>query len=365
MNRIRSRIAAVKPASVLAWLAVFTVLALIAALAHRGPRRVEPKIEELPPRLVRVQTIEPRTVRETVTLPGRVLANIGATLSVEKPGRVVELGADKGDSVTAGQVLLRLDDRHWRALGRQAQIELEDAERDQARWERMKAQGAVATAEFDAIRSRRELAAVALEQAEAHLDQCLVRSPFDGVVEARLAESGEYLAEGVAVFRVLSLAPLKVHVNIPERDVAAVRIGDLKPIAAPSLGGLGLRMEGRAVFVAQEASPSSFTYAVELDVDAPPPGLRPGMIVDVEIQRSMREGAIAVPLAAVIPRRGEHVVFVLRDGVAVRRLVGLETVAGQEALLAFGLEAGETLIVEGHRGLQDGVPVQVAAEGTP
>ena len=342
------------------WGLLALVGVLILVLARMEPRAGQAEPEEDKAVLVRVMEVEPRTVVETATLPGRVAAHVSARLSVEKAGRVVELAADKGDAVKQGQVLLRLDDRHWRVLERQASIELEDAERDLARWERMRESGAVAASDYDAIRRRRELAAATVEQSAVHLDQCRILSPFDGVVDAREVEVGEYVNEGQPVFQVLDLNPMKVRLDIPERDAGAVRVGDIKRVTAPSLGNVAF--EARVAFVALEASPGHFTYPVELVVDAPPDGLRPGMIVDIGIQRALREGAIAVPLAAVIPRRGEHVVFVFRDGVAERRVAVLESVAGREALIGSGLEAGELLVIEGHRGLQDGVAVQVSLE---
>jgi len=355
MRKIRIRFA-----SVLIWGFLALVLAGIVLLAVRKPAREKVAVTETQPVLVRVMTIEPRTVREAVWIPGRVAANVSALLSVEKAGRVVECAVDKGDTVSAGQVLLRVDDRDWRALEKRARLELADAERELARWEQMKASGAVAASEYDAIKQRQELAAVAVDQAAVHVGQCTLASPFDGVVDARLIEAGEYATEGQPAFQVLDLSPLKVQVSIPERDVRSVNPGDAKLVSADA-AGLGT-FTGRVAFVAQEASPDRFTYAVELAVDEPPAGLRPGMIVDVEIMRALREGAIAVPLAAVIPRRGEHMVYVVENGLAVRRMVGLDSLAGQDAVIGSGLKAGERLVVEGHRGLQDGVPVREDGE---
>lgn len=357
---VKIRIGRVLPVTVLIWGFLVLVLAGVVLLAVLKPARVKVAATEAQPVLVRVVTIEPRTVREAVWLPGRVAANVSARLSVEKAGRVVECAVDKGDTVRAGQVLLRVDDRHWRALEQQAQLELADARRELARWEQMKASGAVADSAYDAIKQREALAVVAVDQAAVHVDQCTLTSPFDGVVDARLIEAGEYATEGQVAFQVLDLSPLKVEVSIPERDVGSVNPDDVKLVSAAT-AGLGT-FTGRVAFVSQEASPDRFTYGVELAVDAPPSGLRPGMIVDVEIMRALREGAIAVPLAAVIPRRGDHVVYVVEAGVAVRRVVGLDSLAGQEAVISRGLHAGERLVVEGHRGLQDGVAVREDGE---
>jgi membrane fusion protein (multidrug efflux system) len=70
-----------------------------------------------------------------------------------------------------------------------------------------------------------------------------------------------------------------------------------------------------------------------------------------------------VPLASVIPQRGEHVVFVASSNLAKRTVVKLHQISGQDAILSEGLQPGDALIVSGHRGLQDGVPVTIDGAG--
>jgi len=226
MRKIRIRFA-----SVLIWGFLALVLAGIVLLAVRKPAREKVAVTETQPVLVRVMTIEPRTVREAVWIPGRVAANVSALLSVEKAGRVVECAVDKGDTVSAGQVLLRVDDRDWRALEKRARLELADAERELARWEQMKASGAVAASEYDAIKQRQELAAVAVDQAAVHVGQCTLASPFDGVVDARLIEAGEYATEGQAAFHVLA-------------ELTRLRRAACDPrLVAPELGIVGAKAQ--------------------------------------------------------------------------------------------------------------------------
>ena len=77
----------------------------------------------------------------------------------------------------------------------------------------------------------------------------------------------------------------------------------------------------------------------------------------------VRAGAIAVPLAAIVPRKGEYFVFTVADGRAVRQRVILDSLTGQDAVLESGLAAGARVVVEGHRGLQDGMNVVEPAAG--
>jgi len=349
-----------RPVSLMLWGCVVLSLVAVGLLVALKPKKESQATGEGVNRIpVRVLPITLQTVPDVVTLPGRVLANVSATLAVEQAGRIEEVLVEQGTTVTRGQRLLQIDNRHWLHQQQQAMLALEEADRDFARWEPMRTNGAVSASDFDAIRHRRDQAAVAADQAAVHVQQCLLLSPFDGVVDRRTVEPGEYVNEGQAVFDILQLQPLKVEVFVSERDIARLSPGLLLGGVVPSLGGAAF--DGRLTFLAQEAQPDRYTYAMELTLDSPPSGLRPGMIVDVRIERGQRVGVVAVPLAAVIPRRGEHVVFVVSDAVAVRRVVVLDAIIGENALIRDGLQEGDFLVIEGHRGLQDGSPVRIEA----
>ena len=70
-----------------------------------------------------------------------------------------------------------------------------------------------------------------------------------------------------------------------------------------------------------------------------------------------------MPLAAIVPRKGEYFVFTVVNGRAVRQRVILDALTGQNAVLESGLAAGARVVVEGHRGLQDGMKVAEQAAG--
>ena len=340
-------------------------LAIVAIIVLGGLREPAELVEAVSEKAVTVRTrvVEPRAIDDRVVLPGRVEADKSAQLAAEKNGRIVEVTADRGDTVTAGQVLLRIDGRHWDVYGRQAAIELADAERDLARWDKLKGEGAVSSSEFDAMKRRRDLAEVAAEEAAVHVSQCEIISPIDGVVDARFVEPGEYLVEGQLVFTIVSRDQLNVVVKVPEKDIGAVKHGMRLTMHSDALSDSDL--VGRVNFIAQAGDRTANTFAVELVVESPPPALRPGMVVDVDLLRGVRHDAIVAPLAAVIPKRGDHVVFVVKDGLAVLRVVRIETIVGADVVLASGLESGELLVIEGHRTLQDGVPVIVESETPP
>lgn len=342
----------------LAWGALGIVVLLIAAFAatHKPAEQAVEEAER--PKAVKVLVVEPREMPDMVLLPAKVEPKQEAQLPAERAGRVVELLADKGDRVGAGQVLLRVDDRLWAAGRRRAEIEARDAEKDLKRWKELEKTGAVSASDYEAILRRQESAAIALEETGVFVDQCEVKSPFAGTVVDRMVEVGDYANEGQAVLRLIRLDEAKLAFDVPERDVGYLAAGQKKEFTLAALPGR--TYTGTVSFVSSQAARDSNSYAVELEVDNADGALKAGMIAQVSLMRRLVPDAVVIPLAAVVPRKGEHYVFVAEDGRAVRRRVLVGAMMGSEAVIEAGLNAGDRVVVEGHRGLQDGMGVEIA-----
>lgn len=346
-----------KKGSFLAWGALVIVVALIFAMPMLKKPEEKKVVEPEKPVAVRTLTIELRTVEDALLLPARVEPLQEANLAAERAGRVVELLADKGQAVEAGQVLLRLDGRLWEAARQRAEIEERDASRDLKRWKELEKTGAVSGSEFESIQRRQESARIALDEAEVMLSQCEVRSPFAGVLVARQVEVGDYANEGQVVLRVIRLDQVKLTFDVPEQDIGSLLLGQKKTFTLAVLPGR--EFTGEITFVSSQAARESNSFPVELKVDNADGALKAGMIAQVALVRREREGAVVVPLAAIVPRKGEHYLFALENGHAIRKRVQIAALMGHEAVLESGVAAGDQIVVEGHRGLQDGMAVSV------
>ena len=349
--------------SILIWGSLAAVVALIVVFGatKKAPEKTETPPEKAVP--VRTMVIEPQTVEDALQLPARIEALQEALPAAERAGRVTEILADKGAQVDAGAVLLRVDDRLWAAGVRRAEIELRDAERDLKRWKELEKTGAVSASEYEGVRRRQESAEIARDEAATMLAQCEVRSPFPGTVVDRLVEVGDYANEGQAVFRVVRLDRVKVAFDVPEQEVAAVQPGQVKTFTLAALPGR--EFSGEVTFVSSRAARESNSFAAELAADNADGALKAGMIAQVALARPARAGAVVVPLAAIVPRKGEHFVFAAVDGRAVRQRVLIAALTGHEAVLEAGVAPGDRIVVEGHRGLQDGMPVAEAGADAP
>jgi membrane fusion protein (multidrug efflux system) len=339
---------------------IFLILVVLVLLLLALPKRREGIAEAgEKPVAVRALIVEPRRIADSVQLPGRIEARVEAVLGAEKGGRVAEIAAEKGDRVRAGQVLLRLDSRTWQALLDQAEIEEREARKDFERWQELKKAGAVSASDFDAVRTRRDVAEAARALAAAHVSQCDVKSPIDGTLDDRLVEAGEYATEGLPVFKIVDADTVKLVIPVPEKDISPVRAGEPVSFTVSALGGRSFTAE--VSFVSATAARENNAFRVEASAQNPSGELRPGMIAEATLVKGWREDAIVLPLAAVVPRKNEHVVYVVENRRAVRRVVQLDRIVGHEAVIASGVGAGEQVVVEGQRALVDGALLEVAA----
>ncbi len=325
-------------------LAALVAIILLIGFFKMLPER-QKKLPVRPEVIVPVQVIEAAAQdrADLIILSGLVLADIDATLAAEKSGRVVELLADRGEAVTNGQVLLRLDDRT-------ARIAFEDAARNLERFEKLSGTGAVSQKDLDDIRKVHDLA-------ETALSDCTVKSPADGIVNERYVEEGEYVMPGTPVFDVIAIDPVRITVDIPERNVSSLTAGEPVPFEVLSLPGE--KFTGTVAYISSKASTDNNAFRIELTVANPDQILRPGMIASVQHQRGIRKNAITLPLSAIIPQKGDNVVFLVRDGRAVRQMVRIDSILETEAMLLSGVEPGDLVVTRGNRMLTDGTAVSI------
>ncbi|MCF7837604.1 MAG: efflux RND transporter periplasmic adaptor subunit [Candidatus Marinimicrobia bacterium] len=308
-------------------------------------------------RAIRAQRIEPQTFIEQVSLPVRLAARQSALPAAEQPGAVRERLIERGDTVAAGAPLYRLDDRLWRNILAQAELELREATRDAVRWEDLRRAGAVTESDYDAVQTRREQAELAVADARLRVERCTIQAPFDALVEDYFVEPGEFLAEGAAVARLVAPRPLLVRLDVPEREVMALTVG--APLHFTLDAMPGGEWNATVTFIATAADPAAHTYRVEALVTDTDDALRPGLVGQARIVRREWPEALVAPLAAIVPFKGEHVAYIVQGERAIRRTVRLARLSGDEALIADGLEPGDLLVVEGQRALSDGALVSL------
>ena len=280
-----------------------------------------------------------------------------ATLSAQTGGRVLELPFDVDDYVPAGAVVARFTDVEQQSAQRRAQAALaaaestaREAEADYERIREIHARKLVAKAQLDQATARRDGARAALDSARAALreaaeqvDYTVIRAPYSGIVVKRHVQVGETVRPGQALISGISLGELRVEVQVPQSDVAAIR--EHRQAAVILDAASGERLEAKEVVVYPNADPQTHSFRVRLELPAQETGLHPGMTVKVaftvgEAQR------LLVPAAALLQRSEVTAVYVLDAQGPTLRQVRIGHRYGDRVEVLAGLDDGERIALD-------------------
>lgn len=373
MERMRAAVAARAPAWALAWALACAVVVAVSgtAAAQRGPVRVA--VDEV----VEVE------VAETQPLIARLVAVNEGVVATRIPGIVGSVAVEVGDRVAEADPLMQLDTEllsielqgaeamllQAEAGLNAAKAGLELAEQAYARIRELRNSAAFSQGRFEDLasevaRARAELAraegAVAVGRsgvrgAEYRLRNATVRAPFAGVVVARAANPGAYVAVGAPVATLIDDRALEIEADVPTEIVAALDPGEA--VATVLDDGTPARATVRAAVPTENPStrtrPVRFTLAAE--GSAKP--LAVGQTVTVMAPVGVPRAVLSVAKDALVQQDGGWIVYAVEDGTAVPRPVELGAAVAGRYEVDGDLAPGALVIVRGNERLRPGQAV--------
>ncbi len=293
------------------------VLCAALILACSGGEGTEPHGDEE----VDDKVLDPRTLveRSPATLGsvgdflmsnGTVESEVQADLVPETTGTVVAIRAEEGDVVRRGQVLAIIDNATLDAALARAEAELAKAEAELEKIRSLHAQGVVSDRDLQDAEYAETTARTALQEARSTQGHTRLVSPIDGTVATRQLEYGE-VAGGQLAFQVVDLTRLRVVIQLPERDIGRLQVGQTAALA--SVYDEETSVPGHVERIAPTVDPLSGTVRVTVTLDEPEAGvLRPGQYVSVRIEVGRHDDVLTVPYVAVFYEEGRPMIFRVR-----------------------------------------------------
>jgi RND family efflux transporter MFP subunit len=304
------------------------------------------------------------------------------SLGVRVPGRIDRYFVEEGQSVRAGDPLVQLDDRDYRAAVEQTSAALEVAranlglaESELRRGVALRRQAVISEREIDVLQNQAAVARATaarleaeLRQAKVNLEYTLLRAPTDGVVLAKLKEVGEIAVPGGFagsgdLVRLANLSDMRAEVDVNEADLGRVSLGQPARVTPDAYPETDYR--ARVVKMYPQVDRQKGTLKVEVKIEAPGDKLLPDMSARITfLSASAPDGngtpVVLAPIAAVHrDARGDSFVWVVDDGrVRSTRVETEEGSIGERLRIARGLSGGERVVV-GDAALSDGARVQV------
>jgi len=233
------------------------------------------------PLLTRVETrtVSAEPMQRSLTVYGQSEPKRQVVVKAEIAGQVAEVAAGRGATVKTGEVLLRLgkEDRPQRLEQARAALKQRELEYQGAR--SLKNKGLQAERQLAEALTLLESARAALKRAQLDMQHLEVTAPYDGVLQGRQVEVGDYVAVGDPLAEVVELDPLLISADVSENEVGILHTG----MAARAQLSNGVQLEGTLTYIAPSADNSTRTYHIELEAANPPPHQRGGMTASLHI----------------------------------------------------------------------------------
>lgn len=324
-------------------------------------------------RAVKLVTVGADPVNPSSEYAGEVRARIESRLGFRVSGKLMVRSVEAGQRVQAGQVLAQLDAQDYQlsVQAAQAAVVAAQSQRDVAladfkRFEALRAQNFISGAELERREAALKAAESALTQAQSQLSVQRNQSGYtqllataSGVVTAIEAEVGQVLSAGQPVLRLAHDGPRDAVFSVPEQVVAAFKVG--LPLQA-TVQASGTVVRGQVREVGASADPLTRTFQVKLALDASQ-ALPLGSTVNVQVPK-LAAGpaqAILLPTTALRQEGQATSVWVLDEAsmTVQAQPVQVQTVDGQQVVIAAGLSAGQKVVATGVHVLVPGQKVSV------
>ena len=316
---------------------------------------------------VQVLVVGEQTSVAQHTYVGTIEEERRVPLSVETGGQVLEVACRMGERVQKGEVLLRVDSASAIDAREAARATLRQAEDAYRRVTEVHGAGGVTEQQLIEVETKLAQARSMAAMAERRVENCVLRSPSDGVVgEVHVAE-GQMLSPMTPAMTLYIVDRLYVTFSVPESEVAEIAVGGMGNMEVPAIDNAQsstlnaqspASIPVRVVEKGMKANALSHAYPVRAEV-LKKGLLLPGMVGKVRMQGQQSEGVV-IPAACVqVTTEGKSVWVVQEDSTAVRRLIQIGQYVPNGVLVTDGLQTGDRVVTDGFQKLYKGAKVSL------
>ena len=371
------------------WLFGVAALALIGiALLVRGFWTTDGKAARSQAQAARVVPVE-TAIAELKQVPVRVesLGSVTPIASVAIKARVetaiMGVHFSDGAEVKNGDLLFTLDGRQIEADMKRvqavidgAQAALEQAQRDVERYTDLVARNATpivtlnnAQTAVNMSRATAESNRAQLENLKVQLGFCTIRAPISGRISMANVKVGNFVrqADTAPMATIIQMAPVYVSFTVPQKLLPEIRQALVAKTATIEaiIPGERKRASGQVTMIENTVDAATGLVTIRASMPNEDEVLWPGTLVTAELTLRVEE-AVVVPSTAVQVSQTGSFVFVIHDNVAKVQHVKVARTLGDRAVIASGLNGGETVVTEGQLLLSEGTRVNArAAKAAP
>ncbi|MBO8170281.1 MAG: efflux RND transporter periplasmic adaptor subunit [Bacillaceae bacterium] len=374
---------------------------------------------------VSVYKVQAGEISEHVQLFGKIESRQSVTITSTVPGTVEKINFGNGDQVQKGDILFRLDNPDIRSSLDQARSSLAVAKANDRQvksgtgeqeikameqnvnsarvayetaktnferlevlyqsdaislkqYEQAKAEMEMAQSKYESLkhqlvrmqngpdqetldvsRARVNQAYTAFMAAKRKAEELTITSPIQGYISHISVNEGESVNPGLPLATVDDLGRVKVDIDIPESMYPYFKVGLKTQVTVPTLNKT---YEGTVAEIDTHANPHSGLFHVQVRLDNPNHDIFPGMTAEVRVQTEEKSDVLVIPVDAIWHDRGENYVFVVEDGLTIRKRIQTGIRSEKWVEVRSGLSQGEMVVVDGIHLVREGDRVQIISD---
>jgi multidrug efflux system membrane fusion protein len=337
-----------------------------------------------PVQSVRTVLVSTEAVNPSFEYAAEIRARTESRLSFRVGGKVVRRQVELGDTVKAGQVLAQLDPQDFRlgqdaaqAAREAARVNLMQAQADLKRYQELRDQGFISSAELERRDTAYKAAKAQFDQAQAQngvqgnqAAYATLVSDVDGVVTGVDVEPGTVVAAGAPVLRLAQNGPRDAVFAVPEDKVALVKALETEALKNPNgasafqvrlWGDQDVLLPARIREVSAAADPATRTFQIKVDLGPSSSTLRQGQTATVLMRMPAQAGVTKLPITALKAHQGKSAVWVVQEPAMTLQLQPVEIggADGNEAVVLGGLKAGQRVVTAGVHVLTEGQKIKL------
>ncbi len=329
-------------------------------------------IELLPADVTRVKQGD---LRRTLPLSGALRAVNQAQIKAKVSADIREVLVREGETVTAGQILVKMDASEYQAKVDQArgalqaaQAQLDIATQTRNNNKALLEKNFISKNAFDNAQSQYQIAVSnvrsargVLDVAQKALNDTVIRAPIAGQISIRAVQPGEKVSPDNKLLEIVDLRQMELEGAVPTADIVNVSAGQEVQL---KIEGLQDMIPGKVTRINPSTQAGSRSILVYIQVDNPQGLLRMGMFAEAKLTLTKKTNVLSVPQSAVQTEAGKSVVYAIENDKMVPVVVttGISGDDGEGGAIEIvsGLDK-EALIVKVNLGnLQSGTPVRFA-----
>ena len=335
-------------------LSVISVALFFIMFASHGNAKPASKTQRAVP--VKSEVVARQETAQSIALIGKLQSQHFVNLAFEVSGKISRIHIKANQSVTAGQLLVQLDDQTAQTALLEAKAYLADEKRKLVEFSKLLLKNATSRTQVDAQTALVEIAAARLQAAQVHLDLHYLRAPFSGTLGFIDFSLGKLVNVGESLLTLDDLSVMELDLHIPERHLSQLSIG--MPVSATTYAWPGKTFMGEIKAIDSRINSDTLNLRVRVQFANKSLQLKPGLMMSAKVNFPSVVQAM-IPIQALEYSGSKRFVYVVQeDNTVARREVLLGARIKDGVLIEQGVNIGDVVVVQGLVNMRDGLLVK-------